>query len=312
MNQRIAGVSGGRTSALMALHYVPADTLLCFQNTGKEHPKTLDFLQRLEDDIARPIVRLEFRAPPRGEQPAHATFEKVPHERLARKGEPFMDLLLCIKSYRAKVKGLGPVAPWARRRFCTAYLKLRTQAMFIKSLGWQDPTIYVGLRADEQLRIAKMRKRIEERDVDEQAPLNEAEIAKDKVLRFWSTKPYDLDLPEHLGNCTAGFLKDEADLATALLDPETDANWWLDVTEEFGEMRSRGRPTYAQVLAEAPARMRIREALALGVTPTIDLPPKRHKLVLRQEEERLVSHSGFSCHCEGAETMTDAELLEAA
>jgi hypothetical protein len=33
---------------------------------------------------------------------------------------------------------------------------------------------------------------------------------------------------------------------------------------------------------------------------------------LRQEEERLVSHSGFSCHCEGAETMTDAELLEAA
>lgn len=301
---RIAGVSGGRTSALMALHYVPTDTVLCFQNTGKEHSKTLDFLQRLEDDIKRPIVRLEFRAPSRGEQPAHATFEIVPHERLSRKGEPFTDLLLCIKSYRAQQKGLGPVAPWARRRFCTAYLKLRTQQKYIESLGWEDPTIFVGLRADEQPRIAKMRERIEKRDIDEQAPLNEAGV-KQGVMKFWGTKPYDLDLPEYLGNCTACFLKDEADLATALLDPETDANWWLDITEDYGEMRSRGRPTYAQVLAEAPMRMRIRQSIALGVTPVVELPKKRHALVLKQEETRWTNGVGsFSCNCEGAETMT--------
>lgn len=295
----------------MALHYVPQDTILCFQNTGKEHPKTLEFLCRLEDDLQRPIFRLEWRAPPRGARPADATFEVVPHDRLARRGEPFMDLLLCVKAYRAAEKGEGPVAPWARRRFCTAYLKIRTQAMFVKSLGWDDPTIYVGLRADEPKRIAKMVERNEKRDTDERAPLNEANITKADVLKFWGTKPYDLDLPEYLGNCTGCFLKDEADLATALLDPETDANWWIDVSEEFGPMRSRGRPTYAQVLSEAPARMRIRTALSLGVTPTEDLPPKRHKLVVKQEEARFISTEGFSCHCEGAENFADEDLLEA-
>lgn len=305
----IAGVSGGRTSALMALKYVPQDTVLCFQNTGKEHSKTLDFIERLEDDIQRPIVRLEFRAPPRGEQPALATFEIVPHERLSRRGEPFMDLLLCIKSFRAKVKGLGPVAPWARRRFCTAYLKIRTQEKYIASLGWEDPTVYVGLRVDEPSRVAKMRQRVENRNVDERAPLDEAKITKFDVLKFWSSKSYDLNLPEHLGNCTGCFLKDESDLATALLDPETDANWWLDVARDFGPMRSNGRPGYEQILSEARSRMRIRQDLELGIEPTVELPPKRHKLVLRQEQERLVSHEGFSCSCEGAETMTDEELV---
>jgi hypothetical protein len=296
----------------MALHYVPKDTLLCFQNTGKEHPKTLDFLLRLEEDLQRPILRLEFRSPPRGERPADATFEVVPHDQLSRKGEPFMDLLLCVKSYRAKVKALGPVAPWARRRFCTAYMKIRTQQKFIDALGWDDPTIYVGLRADEPLRTAKMRERNEERDTDERAPLDVALITKDDVLKFWSTKPYDLDLPEHLGNCTACFLKDEADLATALLDPETDSDWWLGVTEEFGEMRPKDRPGYAQVLEEAPARMHIRTALSIGVEPPPLLEPRRQRLVVAQEVERLRKRSSFSCHCEGAEKLNDNELLEEA
>lgn len=88
-SQRIAGVSGGRTSALMALEYLPKDTVLCFQNTGREHQKTLDFLARLEDDLQRPIVRLEWRAPAQGEPPSKATFEVVSHAQLARRGEPF-------------------------------------------------------------------------------------------------------------------------------------------------------------------------------------------------------------------------------
>jgi len=89
----IAGVSGGRTSALMALKFVPKHTVLSFQNTGREHPATLDFIRRLEDDLQRPIVRLEWRAPSRGERPGKASFEIVSHENLSRNGEPFSDLL---------------------------------------------------------------------------------------------------------------------------------------------------------------------------------------------------------------------------
>lgn len=117
----IAGISGGRTSALMALDYVPKDCILCFQNTGKEHSKTYEFLRRLEDDAQRPIVRLEWRAPTRGERPKFATFEVVEHNRLSRKGEPFTDLLECLKTYRKKVKNKPPLAPWARQRICTLH-----------------------------------------------------------------------------------------------------------------------------------------------------------------------------------------------
>lgn len=308
VNQRIAGVSGGRTSAFMANEYCSADTIPCFQNTGKEHHKTLDFVERVEDDLGREIVRLEWRAPARGEPPSKATFEVVTHAQLARKGEPFRDLLSSIAAYRLKHKGLGPIAPWARSRICTAYLKIRTQQAYIDSLGWDDPTIYVGLRADEPERITKMRARNEKRKVgNEEAPLNDAGITKADVLKYWGTKPYDLEIPEYLGNCTACFLKDEADLATALLDPETDAQWWLGIEEDYAPMR-RGRTSYAEVLAEAPARMMIRAALAEGVEPFSNLPARRHKLIVKQERER--STSGFSCHCEGAEKVDDQMLLD--
>jgi 3'-phosphoadenosine 5'-phosphosulfate sulfotransferase (PAPS reductase)/FAD synthetase len=308
--QNIAGISGGRTSALMALRYLPPETVMTFQNTGKEHPETLEFLRRVEDDLGRPIVRLEFRAPPRGEKPSNATFEAVTHERLSRKGEPFIDYLLCAKSYRAKEKGKGPIAPWARQRVCTAYLKIKTQRKYIESLGWEDPTIFVGLRADEQDRIALMRERNEKRDAGERAPLNEAGITKGDVLRFWATKPYDLGIPEHLGNCTGCFLKNESDLATALLDPNTDAQWWVGIERDYAPMR-RNRSSYAQVLAEAPERMRIRAALATGGVPWSALPIRRHELVLKQERERMAAGSrSFSCHCEGAEKMDDQLLLD--
>lgn len=309
--QLIAGVSGGRTSALMALKYVPEDTVLCFQNTGREHSQTLDFIARLEDYMQRPVVRLEWRAPPRGDQPSRATFEVVPHGRLSRKGEPFRELLSSIAAYRLKHKGLGPIAPWARSRICTAYLKVRTQEAYMKSLGWDDPTIFVGLRADEPDRVAKMRGRNEERKKDERAPLDEAGIVKEDVLAFWRSMPFDLGLPEHLGNCVGCFLKDEADLATALLDNEGDPAWWLAIETDFAPMRSRGRPSYAQVYAEAPSRLVIRDALMRGEDPPqTQLPSKRHKLIVRQEQVRLKEgRSGFSCHCEGAEKMSDEQLL---
>ena len=306
MSQRIAGVSGGRTSALMALEYVPKDTVLTFQNTGKEHPKTYDYLQRLEDDLQRPIVRLEFRAPPRGEKPSMATFEVVPHERLARKGEPFIDYLLCARSFRAKA-GKGAIAPWAMQRICTAYLKIKTQAKYIEALGWSDTTAYVGLRADEPKRVALMRERAELRDTGEEAPLFDAGITKADVMKYWGSKPYDLDLPEYLGNCTGCFLKDEADLATALLDPETEADWWIGIERDYAPMR-RKRTSYAEVLAEAPERMRIRAAIAAGVEPVSSLSAHRHKVVVKQERER--SGSSFSCHCEGAEKVDDQMLLD--
>lgn len=305
MPQAIAGISGGRTSARMA--YMVRGAVLCFQNTGKEHAQTLEFLQRLEEDLDEEIVRLEFRAPARGEPPRMSTFERVDHAHLSRKGEPFLDMLECVRTYRKKVKGAGPIAPWARSRICTAYLKIRTQEKYCKSLGWEDWTEYVGLRYDEPDRVSRMREHNDQRDTDRRAPLYELEITKADVMRFWAAMPFDLGLPEYLGNCDACFLKDERDLADALVDDSVDAKFWTDIERKYAPMR-RGRPSYAQVLAEAPERLRIRAALARGEEPRSRLSKKRHLLVVRQEQQ---PRQVWSCGCEGAERLTDEAVLSA-
>lgn len=304
MMNAVAGISGGRTSAMMAYQ---VDALLSFQNTGQENAKTYDFIERLEQDLGRPIYRLEFRAPPRGEPPVNATFEVVEHRHLARKWivSPFRDMLECLKAYRSKVKGLGPVAPWARSRICTAYLKIRTQRKWCASLGWgnqRDYTEYVGLRADEPHRIAKMHERNARLDTDERAPLAEAGVTESDVFRFWSRKSFDLGLAKHLGNCEDCFLKDEADIATAQLDSErsTDPMDFIGIERDYAPMR-RQRSSYEQILREAPARMEIRQAIAEGRAYTVDLPARRIKLIVAQELERAKNGPApFSCECDAA------------
>lgn len=82
----IAGVSGGKTSAFMAMHFVQPDTVLCFQNTGLEHPKTYEFLQRVQDAIGREIVWLEWRPAVFGDTPKHFQHARVNPEEAHRGG----------------------------------------------------------------------------------------------------------------------------------------------------------------------------------------------------------------------------------
>lgn len=321
MTNAVAGISGGRSSGYMA-YLVKA--LLSFQNVGCENAKTYDFIARIEQDIGRPIYRLEFRAPPRGEPPVNATFEVVEHAKLWRKGirgGPYQDMLDCLKAFRAKhnkfnpVDGCGcnnckrgmatPIAPWARSRICTAYMKIRTQRKWCESLGWghqREYIEYVGLRADEPVRVAKMRERNDRLDTNEIAPLADAGITKADVLAFWAAKPFDLGLAEHLGNCEDCYLKDEADLATAMVDPDrtTDPSDWVWVEQNYGPMR-RGRSSYAQVMAEASDRMEIRSAIAAGRAYTVSLPARRLKLIVAQEIDRARNGPApFSCECDAS------------
>lgn len=43
---------------------LPETTRLCFENTGREHPRTLDFIEQLNESLGRRIVWLEWRPPP--------------------------------------------------------------------------------------------------------------------------------------------------------------------------------------------------------------------------------------------------------
>lgn len=88
-----AGISGGATSGMMAA-LLPHDTVLTFQNTGRELPRTLDFLDELDAALGRRIVWLEFRKPRvKGAAPKDFEYAVVNYHTADRSGRPFEELL---------------------------------------------------------------------------------------------------------------------------------------------------------------------------------------------------------------------------
>ncbi len=304
----IASVSGGRTSAMMAALCEPTTTL-CFQNTGREHPACYDFLQELEGGLGRPIVWLEFRPPPRlGMRPMHSGFAVVDYKTADRSGGPFESFLETLAAYRA-TKGLGPIAPWVRSRICTAYMKHRVQNAYVKSLGLTHYETFIGLRADEEDRVYGLL-RAQTKRATLRTPLYDAGIRKADVLGFWGRQPFDLRSSEIQGNCTGCFLKNQADLARVLWDPETDHGWWEEMEAKYPMFGGRDFVGYAKLRAEGPMRQDIEASLRLGKEPTcpVGVDAHRFRLVVIQERKRLAQAvPSFSCGCEGATALAEMD-----
>lgn len=210
--------SGGRTSGYM-LHQIleangglPERAPVTFQNTGREMPETLDFVQECGERFGVPIVWLEYRA-----EAPH--FERVSHNSASRNGEPFEALI-------RKRKFL----PNQNARFCTTELKVRAAKRYLRSLGWDYWTNCVGIRADEQRRIKPEGIKLGDRWTVWQ-PLNNAGVSKADVAAFWKRQPFDLRLPNVRGNCWLGncdgcFLKSEANIAALVREYPERAAWW--------------------------------------------------------------------------------------
>jgi hypothetical protein len=218
--------SGGRSSAYMLIQAIhahggklPEDVLTCFANTGKEDPRTLDFVQEVGEEFGVTIIWIEYRDDERG-------FALVSHETASRKGEPFEALI-------EKKKFLpNPVM-----RFCTSELKIKPIDAYLKSLGWTDREMVVGIRADEPLRIAKM--------PHLHKPLALAGISKPDVLAFFKGKPYDLRAED--GNCDLCFLKGVDQVMSSIRKTPEKAVWWAKQEEVRGARFSKDRPTYKQM-----------------------------------------------------------------
>lgn len=209
----IINFSGGRTSGLllygMLQDGLPEDTRIVFCNTGKEHEGTLEFVERCSKEWGVEIIWLEWTL----ERPK---FKRVTFDTAARNGEPFEALI-------SQKKFLPNVA----MRFCTQEMKLKTEYRYARSLGWAEWDSYVGIRADEPKRISKIRGR---NGGDERAekcmPLADSGVTKEDVLAFWGKQPFDLQVPEGLGNCDMCFLKGRDILIkNAAASPER-VEWW--------------------------------------------------------------------------------------
>ena len=237
--------SGGRTSAYMLWRVLeangglPSEAIVCFANTGKEDEATLRFVQDCSEQWNVPITWLEYRAD---------GYAVVDYATASRDGEPFEALI--------RKRGFlpNPVA-----RFCTVELKVRTIHRYLKDNSWTTWDSMLGIRADEQRRLAKIGNQDYGKHEEKIAPLGQAGITKDAVGAFWKAQPFDLGLPNMNGvtmhgNCDLCFLKGGAQVLSLITEKPERAVWWARMealalaSKPSGAVFRSDRPSYASML----------------------------------------------------------------
>jgi 3'-phosphoadenosine 5'-phosphosulfate sulfotransferase (PAPS reductase)/FAD synthetase len=241
--------SGGRTSGFMLWRILqahggtlPDDVVVVFANTGKEMPETLDFVEECSKRWSVPITWVEYRTGRKAEVVTHAT--------ASRNGEPFA-ALIADRNFLP-----NPVA-----RFCTVEMKVLSAARHLWALGWTEWDNYVGLRADEPYRTAKLKANPSggTRGIARFAPLATAGVAVAEVGAFWAANDFDLRLPNSNGktmhgNCDLCFLKSGDQVLSLIREEPARATWWIAMENSItnpkvtngGTFRS-DRPSYAEM-----------------------------------------------------------------
>lgn len=199
-------LSGGRTSAYL-LHRLleangdlPERVRVVFANTGREDPRTLDFVQQIGERWSVQVTWVQYL-------PDDPWFEIVSHNSAARNGEPF-EAMIRHKRF----------TPNGGKRICTEQMKVRTARRMLVSAGWTQWTKTLGIRADEPHRhdqADQPREKI-------WMPLVAAGVTKPMVLDFWRAQPFDL--PEGVdSNCRLCFQLGLGQLARQMReDPDDD------------------------------------------------------------------------------------------
>jgi len=180
--------------------------LVTFQNTGKEMPQTLDFINECDIKWNLNIVWLEFRF--------GNGFEVVDYKTASRDGRPFNEA----------IEHKNNFLPNQRIRYCTQLLKIDTLHRYLKSIGIKDYTSFNGIRYDEPRRWNK----IKNSDYDIELPLVKWKITKLDVLNFWKQQEFDLIVNEPYGNCDCCFLKGKGKLSIIAKEKPELLDWWID------------------------------------------------------------------------------------
>jgi 3'-phosphoadenosine 5'-phosphosulfate sulfotransferase (PAPS reductase)/FAD synthetase len=253
----VVSFSGGRTSGFMLRQILdahggqPDDLKICFQNTGLEHPATLEFVREVSRRWDIPITWLEYCLDGEGKH----SFRVVDYESASREGEPFTALI-------EKKRYLpNPVA-----RICTVNLKMQTLDRFLKGLpafagGYTNA---VGLRFDEPRRALRIRSDNAREDMT--CPMYHAGHTEEDVLEFWKAQPFDLNLPlvgNMAGNCVGCFLKGAGKLEILMEEMPQFFDWWvkaetlIPAKHGLGAVFRSDRPSYAAMLQQTKMQGRL-------------------------------------------------------
>jgi 3'-phosphoadenosine 5'-phosphosulfate sulfotransferase (PAPS reductase)/FAD synthetase len=242
--------SGGRTSAYMLWRVLqsndglPEEAKVCFANTGKEDEATLRFVDRCSKEWDVPITWVEYV----DAEETKDRFRVVTFETASRDGEPF-EAIIRKRNYLP-----NPVS-----RFCTVEMKVRAIHRYLKSIGWTEWDSMLGIRADEQRRLAKIGNQDYGKHEEKVAPLGKVGITKEMVGQFWAAQSFDLELPNiggvtYHGNCDLCYLKGAAQIQSLIAEKPERAVWWIKMealalaSAPSGAKFRTDRPSYAAML----------------------------------------------------------------
>ena len=243
--------SGGRTSAFMLKQILnaydgklPEDIKVCFANTGKEMPETLDFVHEVGEMWDIDIVWLELEI--NDESPIWSQ-KIVSYETASRAGEPFDALI---------TKQL--MLPNLHKRVCTIEMKIKPIERYMQSQGYDEWYSVLGLRYDEPKRVRDSKGRAE-RYVNI-CPMYDAKHTNFDVLDFWDKSNFDLRIPTVdgkalAGNCDLCFLKGTKTTLQLMHERPDLADWWIEKEAIMEKSFRHNRPNYISLLdlsKEAP------------------------------------------------------------
>ena len=219
----VISFSGGRTSGYLTKRLLEEknkwkDVIVIFANTGQEHEKTLEFINNCDKKFGFNTVWIEAIAHP-GERKT-STAKIVNYKTASRDGRPFEDVI-------AKY-GI----PWSKAGHCTRELKEQPIKNYLRELGLDktNRVMAIGIRADESHRKSKV---AEENNFI--YPLIDWDIDKEDVLSWWEDQDFDLEIPEHMGNCVWCWKKSYIKLVTVMREkPEA-----FDFPERMEKLHGR-------------------------------------------------------------------------
>lgn len=209
----LVSFSGGKTSAYMAymvkthLEQTYDKVLYIFANTSREHPKTLDFVNKVDLAFGLGVVWVEACVQ---EGRKGTTYRTTNFSNAKRDGSVFEDV---IKKY-----GI----PNQSYPHCTRELKLSPIHKYAKEyFDGEKYEVAIGIRSDEIRRVSKKASEMYGGVIYPLIDLWPSD--KEDVNNFWDGMSFTLDIPEHYGNCMTCFKKSNRKLFTML---EENPDWF--------------------------------------------------------------------------------------
>jgi hypothetical protein len=213
--------SGGRTSAYMAKWLLDNksneyDLNFVFANTGLEHEKTLDFIDRCDKEWGLNLTWLETVVNP--ERGKGSTYKIVDYESASRNGEPFEAVCAV---YGLSNPDFQP---------CNREMKTVPMDKYRRDYFGRDCQIAIGIRVDEidRMNLAAADKKII-------YPLiSWHPTTKAEVRHWWADQPFDLEIPEHMGNCVTCWKKSNRKLYTIAKHEPHRFDFFKRMEDEYG------------------------------------------------------------------------------